>query len=419
MVERGIPAGTTQELLVALLDHCQRNVPYYARKMVESGRVFASDPVGYLERFPILTRDDLRNHFEELKSADLPRRKWYESSSGGSTGAPARFILDREYEARSVALTLLYSKLVGWQVGERQIQLWGSTRDILKTRESWSGYMANKLANIRLLNTFRMTPEQVRQYLQVLNRERPKLILAYAHPLYELAKIAGRRHIPVQPQSAIITSAGTLFPFMRQTIESVFQCKVYNRYGCREVGDIACERPGMDGLWVAPWGCYLEIVDDQGNRLPEGEEGNILLTCLTNYAMPLVRYSIQDRGYLLPKKQIPQGVTSQVLGEVTGRALDSFRRRDGTIVTPNYFTKLLYYRDWIDRFQVVQKDFEHIIYKFVPTSHNSQPQELDEIRDKTRLVMGEDCQVDFEFVSEIPVAGSGKYRFYLCEIPAS
>ncbi len=174
----------------------------------------------------------------------------------------------------------------------------------------------------------------------------------------------------------------------------------------------------MAGLWVAPWGCYLEILDDQGKRLPDGKEGNIVVTCLMNYAMPLVRYSIQDRGYLLPKDKIPQGMTCQVLGEVTGRSLDSFRRRDGTIVTPNYFTKLLYYRDWIDRFQVVQKDYEHIVYKFVATGASYDQRGLEEIRDKTRLVMGQECQVDFEFVPELPVSSSGKYRFYLCEIPA-
>ncbi len=415
-VENGIAADTSQKLLSALFDHCKHNVPYYAAIMAKDGQAYEADPIEYLKRFPILTRHGLRQHYEELKSIDLHKRRWYKSSSGGSTGMPAEFILDREYEARSVALTLLYSKLVGKELGEREVQLWGSTRDILNTRQSLSGSAAVKLANICSLNIFRMTSEQMEQYLAILNQQKPKLILAYAYPLYELVKYAEGYKLAILPQRAIMTSAGTLYPFMRETIERAFQCKVYSRYGCREVGDIACERPGVEGFWVAPWGSYVEIVDEQGNPVPDGQEGNILLTCLINYAMPLIRYDIMDRGYLLPKEKIPQRIGGQVLGDVTGRSLESFRKRDGTVITPNYFSKLLYYREWIDKFQVVQKDYEHVEYKFLKTKSDYHPDELDEIKSGTQLVMGKECTVDIKFVDEIPCSDSGKYRFYISEI---
>ncbi len=88
---------------------------------------------------------------------------------------------------------------------------------------------------------------------------------------------------------------------MREKIQQVFQCRVYDRYGSREFGDMVCENPNMDGLWVAPWGCYLEVVDTHGQRLPDGVEGEILVTSLTNHAMPLIRYKIGDRGVLTPQ----------------------------------------------------------------------------------------------------------------------
>jgi phenylacetate-CoA ligase len=415
-VKKGISEDTIHKLLIGLLDHCRQSVPYYAEIIRRNGGSYKTDPIGYLKTFPILRREYLRTHFEQLKSGDLSQRKWFESSSGGSTGEPARFILDSDCEAHSVALTLLYSKLIGRDFGEREIQIWGSLRDIAYSHDTWSANLANLLSNKMTLNAFRMMPDQMAQYLEILNLKRPKLIIAYAQPLYELARYAERNNILVKRQNAIITSAGTLYPFMRAEIEKVFQCKIYNRYGCREVGDIACERPGIQGLWVAPWGCYVEIVDGQGNIVPDGQEGDILLTCLTNYSMPLIRYSILDRGFLLPKDKIPDHVIGQVLGEITGRTLDSFKKRDGTIITPNYFTKLLYFRDWIDKFQVVQKDYEHLLYKFIKTKYEYQQSELDEIRVGTQLVMGENCKVDFEFVSDIPESSSGKYRFYLSEI---
>ncbi|NEO66467.1 MAG: phenylacetate--CoA ligase family protein, partial [Moorea sp. SIO4G2] len=109
--------------------------------------------------------------------------------------------------------------------------------------------------------------------------------------------------------------------------ESVFKCQVFNRYGSREVGDIACELPGKEGLWAAPWGSYIEIVYENNNPLPTGVEGNILITNLTNYAMPLIRYKIGDRGTLLVNEP-----SRQIFKEVSGRSTDMFKRQDGTLL---------------------------------------------------------------------------------------
>src|SRR5439155_9041734 len=116
---------------------------------------------------------------------------------------------------------------------------------------------------------------------------------------------------------------------------------VYNLYGSREVSDIACQLPGLNGLWIAPWGSFVEIVDDAGQAVPPGTEGNILVTCLTNYAMPLLRYQIGDRGALLEGHDWSvAGI--QVLKQISGRSVDVFRTRDQTLVDGEYFTHLLY-----------------------------------------------------------------------------
>src|SRR5689334_14221372 len=134
---------------------------------------------------------------------------------------------------------------------------------------------------------------------------------------------------------------------MREKIAEVFGCHVYNRYGSREVSDIACELPGASGLWVAPWGNYVEILDDEARPVPPGEEGNIVVTCLTNYAMPLVRYWIGDRGALAQTSRIGQTdgeAGPQFLKHVFGRNVDAFRTRDQALIDGEYFTHLLYFR---------------------------------------------------------------------------
>ena len=416
--QAGIPLDTTKQLLIKLLSHCEKSVPYYAEIMKARGDSFKEDPEEYLHSFPVLTKDIIRCNFEALKSADLPKRKWYFNTSGGSTGEPARFIQDYDYAARSGALKLLYSRLAaGQEIGESEIRLWSSPRDMNRSSKSQMAQLVNKLANIHILSAFRLDPETIRQHINTLNKRKPKLMVAYTSSMYEIAKFAELNNLNVVPQNAIIVTAGTLYPYMRETIERVFQCPVYTRYGSREVGDVACERPGRDGLWVAPWGNYVEIVDANGNRVRDGVPGEILLTSLSNYAMPLIRYQIGDRGALSPPEANSGNEYGQVLSQILGRTIEVFVNTKGSIVEAGYFMPLLYFRDWISRYQVIQKSPSSVLFKIVSSGSEIPSEELDEIASKTKLIMNDDkCEAHFEFVDEIPASDSGKFRFLVSDI---
>ena len=413
----GIPPDTTRRALVSLLSHCKQNVPYYSRLMQAAGDSYREDPEDYLRHLPVLTKSIIRNQSEDLKSADLARRHCYISFTSGSTGEPVRIIQDWFYADRAGAITLLFSRLAGREIGELELSLWGSSRDIIEGSENWRVRLINRLTRTRMLDAFRMTPQSMREFIKILNSECPKLVLAYAEAIYELARFAEREGIAVLPQAAVMTSAGTLYPFMRDKIIEVFQCRVFNRYGSREVGDVACERPGCNGLWVAPWGNYVEIVDGEGNRVPDGTEGEILVTSLNNYAMPLIRYGLGDRGILAPAGSDAPTVPGQRLQTVLGRTVDTLRSSDGTLVHGFYFVAILLFRDWVLRVQVVQKGLSHIVFRIVRADSDNHRQELDEVAAKTQRLMGDDCKVDFEFVDDIPAADSGKFRYTVTEIP--
>jgi len=410
----GIAPETTRKLLIRLLTHCQQSVPYYAQIMKERGESYKEDPEEYLRSFPILTKELIRNNFDALKSSDLPKRKWYFNTSGGSTGEPARFIQDWDYAARAGAIKLLFSKFAAdKEIGESEIVFWGAERDITGSKNRLAAQFMTALANTTILSVFRLEPEMIRDYIRILNKKKPRLITGYASSMHEMARAAERSNLYVDPQHAIITSAGTLYPFMRETVERVFQCKIYDRYGSREVGDIACERPGHEGYWVAPWGNYLEIVDEHNNRVTDGTRGEILVTSLSNYSMPLIRYQIGDRGVLSPSSK----ENSQILAEILGRTYDVFINRTGSAIEAGYFMPLLYFRDWIAKYQVVQKSPACILFRIVRSAASFSQTELDDISVGAKKIMHDNyCEVLFEFVDEIPTCNSGKFRFIMSEV---
>lgn len=408
-----------KENLARLLSHCRACVPFYAERLKGiPPSILEEHPHECLHRLPILTKEMVRVNFERLKSGDLSRRRWTYNTSGGSTGEPVRLIQDQDYNDRSTAITFIYLSLLGYHTGQPLVRLWGSERDVEGRTKPLKSRFFNWLTNTTYLNAFKMTPERMGQFIGTLNHLRPQLIVAYAQAIYELALFAEREKLAVQSQRAIVTSAGTLYPFMREKIAEVFRCKVYNLYGSREVSDIACEIPGRDGLWVAPWGAYLEIVDDSGGPVSPGTEGNILVTCLTNFAMPLIRYRIGDRGALMPCDASNSRFPGQALKCVSGRSVDMFRTRNGTMVDGEYFTHLLYFRPWVRKFQVVQRDRQHVLFKILKPERMPPGEELREIEERTRLAMGADCSVDFEFVEDLPPHASGKYRYTISEVTA-
>jgi phenylacetate-CoA ligase len=416
---QGVPEDTPDKLLARLLRHCEQQVPYYAARMAAVDLSYREDPAAYLERLPILTKDLIRTHFEALKSRDLDRRAWSYNSSGGSTGMPVKLIQDRDYLDHQSAIQLLSHDWAGRRFGERAVRIWGSDRDIVQGSMGFKMKLLNRLTNDTYLNAFRMGPEQMRSFITELNSQPPQLIIAYAQAAYELAQFAEREGLRIVPQRAMLTSAGTLYPAMREKIEGVFGCKIFDRYGSREVGDIACECAEHCGLHLFPWGSYVEIVDDDGQPVPDGTEGNILVTSLNNYAMPLIRYRIGDRGVLSIRRGCPCGRRGRILERITGRSQDTFRRADGTLVNTGYFVLGLFNREWIDKFQVIQNDYRSIVYRIVPTGAGYRPEDLVEITRRTQLAMGADCQVDFEFPDDIASSPSGKYRYTISHVPAA
>jgi phenylacetate-CoA ligase len=411
------PTASLRTRLNRLLTHCERSVPYYSALLSDSKGSYHHEPEKFLRELPILTKQSLRHDFQRLISTDIARRRWRYNTSGGSTGEPVKFIQDSHFSAYTTATMILNAEWLGCQLGEPAIWLWGSEREVLESSRGFKVRMLNWLSGYEWLNAFQMTPERMHDFLEAFSRRRPELIVAYAQSIYELARFAERENLTITQQQVIMTSAGTLYDFMRESIERCFGCEVFDKYGSREVGNIAWECDQHRGLHTFPWSTYIEIVDDDGLPVANGVEGNVLTTCLTNFAMPLIRYAIGDRAVLSPAEECGCGRKGQVLEKIVGRSVDTFKAKDGTLIDGEYFTHLLYFREWVHKFQVIQRDYSHVIFRIVAGSPGAPQAELDEITHGVRAALGENCHVEFDFASDIRTSSSGKYRYTISEIP--
>jgi phenylacetate-CoA ligase len=378
--------------LKKILLYAQDNVPYYHK-------------INF-NKLPILTKEIIRKQGKNLYSKDYKKRGFYNNSSGGSTGEPVKFIQDKEYYYWNVANKLFYKKSFGGQdVGDKELRLWGSERDLLKGKEKLSTKLKLFLYNRKELNSFRMSKDDMKRFVKIWNNYKPRWIEAYVQSIYEFAKFIKKNNINIEsPKNGILTSAGTLYPDMKKTIQDVFKCPVFNRYGSREVGDMAC---GTNKLYLSVWNHYLEILD---KNLQPCKRGKIYVTTLNNYSMPLIRYDIGDIGV--------QGKWNWI-EKVEGREMSVFKTKEGKVIPAEFFIHfvgVVYNNGSIDKFQVIQKDYDSILIKIVVKDLEQFKSDKQKIESAIKLEMGKECKIKWEFVKEIEPLKSGKFLYTISEV---
>lgn len=401
--------------LAAILSHAAATVPYY-RKMLDGHEIVDSTAVTSLSRFPIMTKSIIRTERSRLVSS-APGGRPRENTSGGSTGEPVRLLQDRAMGEESRSGELLFARWAGHTPGEPHVLIWGVPDESFAGHPSLRERIFRLVHNETYLNCYRISDELLDTWVSRLNSIRPTLIEAYVDALRELAKRIIDTGVAVDSPRGIITSAGVLTPETRDLIGKAFRCPILNRYGSREVGNVACSCSQGNELHVHEAWSFLEIVDEEGNPCGVGQEGDILVTLFANRTMPLIRYRIEDRGYWADG-ECACGRTTERLAQLSGRMNDYLIGAKGSRINGTALTTLLYSVPGIRQFQYRQSSLENINLSIVPMNDSGRQELLDTLNDPLQrlrnLLHGIDVKV--EIVTEILPSKSGKFRYVINEL---
>lgn len=395
-----------EHYLKKILFHAYHNIPYYHDifneiNLIENNQII----LNRFQNLPFLTKDIIRTQGSNIHSKNINYRNVEKNTSGGSTGKPVEFIQDTHYKYWNISTKLFFfNTLFKKNIGEPNIALWGSERDIFKNSLSIKEKSINLLYNRKFLNAFKVDNHQLYKFVHIINTHKPKLIWTYVESIDLLATFIKHNNLNIHKPDLIISTAGTLYPDIRENIEETFRCPVYDQYGSREVGPIAIQTPEQSELSTFFWLNYIEIIDSK-----------IYVTSLQNYAMPLIRYEIGDTAEAIPedKKTTFCGVAD--IKRVLGRVSNHFKNEQGQIIHGEYFTHLFYHKDWIQQFQVIQKNLTTVICKVVLADKQNN-QDMQEIENNIQWVMGDNCQVKWDFVTYIEPSKSGKYLYIISEV---
>jgi len=234
----------------------------------------------------------------------------------------------------------------------------------------------------------------------------------------DFTRFIQNHNLPIYSPRGIMTSACVLFPETRKNIEDVFRTTVFNRYGSREVGDIACNCDKSIGLHLIHDIHYSEIVDDEGREVKTGESGNIIITLLTNYTMPFIRYKIGDRGALSEKNGLcKHGLP--FLEKIEGRIVGHFKNNFGDVISGGFFFAILLSCKNVKQFQIIQEEIEFISISLVLIDKRKleyMKKDFKEIDKKIKLAMGNGTKIKYNIVDEIKPSPSGKHLYSFSKI---
>jgi phenylacetate-CoA ligase len=398
-----------------LLRHAEATVPFYRERFREAG-ISARDVRNWddFALLPILTKSDIRSQGIRLHSEVYDRNFHWNMKTSGSTGVSLEILVDEPAMQFRRACTLRSDEWSGWRFGETVAMIWGNPEYL---KRGWRGRLRNTLLDrARYLDTLKMDEPAMARYADELARRPPSLIFGHAHSVYLFAEFVQRSRAGAIRPRGIITSAMILHDWQRRTIEEVFACKVTNRYGCEEVSLIACECERHEGMHVNSDNVYLELLRD-GLPVGPGEPASVIVTDLSNLAMPLIRYKVEDvaswKGSPCPcgRSGMP------LLSRVEGREADFVTTSRGELISGISLTEnFAMLVPGIAQLQIIQQAVDHFTFRIVK-GEDFGPASLGKIDSLVTDRFGVDISYDCEYVEAIPKELSGKYRFCISNVP--
>ncbi len=426
--------------LEKLLRHAYEHVPFYRDQMEQAG-LTPGDIAGVddLYRLPVTTKSHIQRNFPDRITADnSDRSDWqYVSTRGTANRLMAIHDFAKRDMVRATAARALH--LSGdYRVGKKMVEIPPDICNIVcgdegeemegVLRFAWQMTRRRQWRDRKSIGSLRgliergwiyrkrtyppfgsegtnLSPERLADYAQRLRTHRPHTLKALPTYLYEIARhVCDRREQPL-PVRVVKTMGSSASAKMQRVIEQGFTGSYREDYGSAEFGDMACDCDRRQGLHVFMDLFLIEVVRDD-KPVPAGELGKVLVTDLSNYAMPFLRYQIGDVGRLLTAP-CPCGRTVPRL-IVEGRLEDTVVTCGGKIFTNDQLMDYFYGRTDVSEFQIIEKQPGKMDLLVVPTNGDLP---ADQLKGDLRKLFDDEVEVNVFPVKTIKPEASGKFRF--------
>ena len=398
-----------------LIDYASSKVPYYSRLFEKHG--IAPSQIKSLEDLaviPISGQDDLRGKaLEELVSTDADIKRMIMNRTSGSSGKPLTIASTKTESLLFRLLRLRITYYFGRKVRHKSASIRYIRRGSPTEKPFWKSF----LSILGLFRNFKVNCiEQPANIFNILEENRPRWLSGYPGTISLVADSMLEKGAEPWNMTGICVGGEVLTGAMRERIEKAFCAPVYNTYGSHEFGIIAwhCKDTGL--LHVQDTNVIIEVVKKDGSPALPGEDGEIVATSLSRFAMPFIRYRLGD---IVTRhgETCPCGRAFSTLSKVQGRAIDTFLMPDGRSFHPYQIAAIVVdSADWVRQYSLIQERRDRVVLQVVPFSCPPED-EVERLRNEAQSLLGRDVDFRIIFVSEIDRGTGGKFRVSQSLVP--
>lgn len=378
-----------------ILKHAYENIAFYHQRF-NTAKVKPSDikSVENLRKIPVLTKSEVQRNFNSLISTGIEIERCRKHETSGTTGLPLTIIAEKRASPIIVANKLRHYVENGGKLFRDRYVL------LLPVRHSYKPTLLGSfLKHLGILRRVLMcTQDPIDDVIDMLVNLEPDVIDGCPSFLLLLARELEKRGNVIQPR-LVFASGELLDARSRKLINSAFEVEIFDVYGCTEAGNIAWECSEHAGYHMNMDLVVTEFVKD-GEHTTEGETGEIILTPLWNYAMPLIRYKVGDIG-TSSNESCPCGRGLPLMKVLEGRFEDFIVLPSGRIISPLDASCYVEDIEGIAEYRIIQEAKDNFIIQLVLKEGYSEDVFL-RLRDRFTSGFGEDVTINIDVVDAIP-----------------
>ena len=398
--------------LAHILRRAATQVPYYRNYWEQQRRAGNRASWEYLENWPILEKEPLRNDPRAFLAEDCDPRRMFHDNTSGTTGKSLDLWLSRQ---TTRAWYALYDARTRYWHGIDPAAHWailGGQLVVPVTRTKPPYWVWNLAMRQLYLSSYHLSDAAIPAYLDALASFHIEYMIGFPSSISALARIQseqGRSDLHIR---SISTYGEQRLAHQKLAIDSAFQCDTRQTYGLAELVVGAGECPkGTLHLW--PEVGIVEVVDDAGRAIPNGVTGNLIATGIFNPDQPLIRYNTGDRA-ALPSRPVQCACGRQLpaLKSLDGRVEDVIFTRTGRRL--GRMASIFKERRPVKDAQIVQETLDRIVVRYVPAADYT-PEAGASIAQGVRSRVG-DVEVILQGMAQIPREANGKFKLVVCKL---
>jgi len=380
----------------------RKNNPVYKKKI-------DGLQINSFEDLPVITKKDFQRPIKEIVSKGYKKSDLYIGCTSGSSGCPLSYAKNKYSHALSHAIVL--SRMADYGITPlcKQARFYGSP---LSGISKYKALLKDILANRVCFSASDLSDEQLDCTVQKFKKIKFDYIYGYTSAIVLFAKYLVRNKIKfkeIAPNvKCCIVACEVCTSENRALLENVFGIKIINEYGTSEVGIIAFGDDETD--WkIMTDDLYCEVVDDMNRPLSYGQEGKLLITCLSNKAFPIIRYEVGDRGVLEEKDG------RLFLKKLAGRISDLIRLPSGRIAageTFHYIQKSMIEKQGVLREFIVKQTKIDTFELDMVLERDLTPDEINNLNADLATYLEPGLHLIINRLDKIKRPDSGKIKFF-------